>query len=499
MSNELDKKFSNELRGYESTVDAEALWQAVKPPRRQRPMGWLWLLTSLVFLGAGAWWLTHMDIDEAPFAGMNTDTNLIKAEAAVDIGATTDNCNPIQVSPETSTIKEWTIADDQTKGLRPAISFNANTAFAETNTNADETASPTSVSVSKRYIIERQLSSEVSNTRSESLSAKNQLSSLAYAINQNSAFAGKNTSTGLRQAEASGMEARTTIPKEIQASKIASDARITLPITPLEAIVSRTSEEAVSPLFTINYAANDLGNNGKGSPWFAQTDVNYYTLNRQLEGRDSFSFQWADNRRTTEQPLEALSVDLSIGYRLNKQWELRSGVGYTQISTEFGQDNSFSRMDSLEGIKCIVVFPNGTADTIFGLVAVEVTESFKKRTYNSFRQWELPLMASYSFGRNKFYLQAEAGVRLQLHRKWEGEILNAAGRYEDWSKQDVYRGGFGLSLQAGLKVGYELSPRLSVFAGVSARYSPQAFTKKDAPFIERYQLLGGSLGVKRSF
>jgi hypothetical protein len=93
MSNELDKHFGEQLRGYESELDAEALWQAVKPPRRSR-WGWWILLIFLVGLGGTAyWWMSReayspsgaaMTAKETPASERVTTPELSRPEGMPD-------------------------------------------------------------------------------------------------------------------------------------------------------------------------------------------------------------------------------------------------------------------------------------------------------------------------------------------------------------------------------------------------------------------------------
>jgi hypothetical protein len=52
MSKEQDKAFREALGGYESPVDAEALWEAVKPERKRR-LGLWWIWAGMIILGIG--------------------------------------------------------------------------------------------------------------------------------------------------------------------------------------------------------------------------------------------------------------------------------------------------------------------------------------------------------------------------------------------------------------------------------------------------------------
>ena len=79
MSNELDKQISERLHHYESAVDAEAIWDAVKPPRRRRPWFWLFLFFGGIGIAGGAWWMLAQSHKPNPY----TETTELVSEKPV--------------------------------------------------------------------------------------------------------------------------------------------------------------------------------------------------------------------------------------------------------------------------------------------------------------------------------------------------------------------------------------------------------------------------------
>lgn len=233
-------------------------------------------------------------------------------------------------------------------------------------------------------------------------------------------------------------------------------------------------------------------------PYFMQLDATYHTLRQKL-ATDSFP-DWVAQRQSNERPLEALTLDLTAGYRDKTGWQVRAGLGYTRINTEMNTTLSRVSVDSLEGLKCIVFLPGNAVDSVYGNVGVTVTNSSQWRTFNSFRQVEVPVLVGYQWGAGAWTLLAEGGVRLRLSRTQEGRILAQDGvSIADLATMDTYRSGLGYSLQAGLTVGYAFHPQMRVQAGVAWHYNPQDFTTAEAKFSENYRMLGFSLGGRYVF
>ncbi len=232
-------------------------------------------------------------------------------------------------------------------------------------------------------------------------------------------------------------------------------------------------------------------------PYFMQLDATYHTLRQKL-ATDSFP-DWVAQRQSSERPLEALTFDLSAGYLHKTGWQVRAGLGYTRINTEMNTTLTRVSVDSVEGLQAIVFLPGNAVDSIYGAIASFTTTTSERRTFNSFRQVEVPVMVGYQLGSGAWTVLAEGGVRLRLSRTQEGQILARDGSFSDLETLGTYRSGLGYSLQAGLTVGYAFHPQMRVQAGVVWQYHPQDFTTAEAKFSENYRMLGFSLGGRYVF
>jgi hypothetical protein len=477
MSNELDKQFSDRLIGYESAVDAEALWEAVKPPRKKRPWAWLWLLlVGGIVLFSASWW--YLDDEQGSISVVATNTTEAKTQ--------------------TTSKNEAAIIENQTTAGIKSIAADA--------ASPEVTAANTTVSVSPTDLKTKPtLVSVETTTLTESTSATTDDQETVIATAQTKA---------LEESSDKNFNSPDLIPStESTNPKNTEEDSNAAPLKTIEAS-SRTQQEAASLITTLDMgllpsqinttlpALTTISEDSyfsKSSPWFLQLDAGYYGLQRTLSNNDTLGNEWIDKRKQTESLLEANSFDVTLGYQLTKKWELRTGFAYTQINTAFNYTASSIEVDTVEGLQVIVYENGAVVDSIFGPVASYTATLQEKRTYNSFRQWEVPLLLAYNFGAGKIHYQAEAGLRLLVQRQWEGNIINTSNEFVDLSERDWYRNSLGVSFQAGIKAMYDLTPRTSVLAGFSARYHPQQFTTDNAPFKERYQLLGASIGLRHRF
>jgi len=468
MSNELDKHINAKLGKYESAVDAEALWQAVRPPRRRRPFGLVLLLAALLVAGAGSgWWLRKQ---ANPVSASGT------LEQAVSFEPGTDNTS----SSATQTLAHKTSSAAAPNSVVPILDVPVSTQADKAPVTNEDKRIPSSFSTS--------------NTASAN-SAEQTFPSHASTFSKEAE--GLPTTPGVAEAAHPDGVVSTEMPPVIAApnSKLLHTSTVTL-LPNLEFLAVGQGVQPQLPNLVV--AEMPSAPKQKMSPWFVQADAYYYKLSRDLTApNDSVNLsRWAAARRGTETVLEATAAEITLGYHHKKGWQVRAGLGFTQLNTAFAYTATTTEVDSIEGLQMLVFYPDNSVDSIYGSVARYQTTTYRNRTYNSIRQWELPVMGGYRFTQGKLNVLLEAGIRLQLQRKLEGDLLTPAEEILDWSTTNWYRTGFGYSLQGGVQLGYSVSPRVSLSLGASVRYAPQNYTRSTAPFAERYQMLGAQLGVQ---
>lgn len=479
MSNELDKHIGETLGRYESDVDAEALWTAVKPPKRRMPWFWLLALFGVVAIAGGFALWTDDESEIAENSQQIVDNTITASEESDAIDETYQEA----VNQEISGLKPQ---DDMllVDKVPMSIAETKNTTGSLTSVAKNTTARDTRTQVTEKAI----------NTN---LVVANEKSELDTRVLENITSEASSGHT----IDEDNADLETETVKEgalVTASDNPVFTKAVQNIGTLAYEVSHTKDEEELPIITLG----DLpSRNRKKNQFFAQVDVAYLGVQRQLENKDSLGASWVSRRTNSEETLDGLSADLSFGYRSRDGWQVRGGLGYTQLNTLFESTAVTETVDTVTGVTMLIYGPGNSVDSVLGPVAYYETQNRERKTYNSIRQWELPLLAGYNFEVGRLTLLAEAGVRLRLQRSWEGTVLNQnlENEFQDLSTTDWYRTGLGVSLQGGLQLAYPITSQLDILAGGSVRYNLQDFSTEESPFMERYQLLGGQLSLRYRF
>ncbi len=496
MSNELDKHFGEQLHAYESDVDAEAIWAAVRPPRRRRPWFWFFLLFGVIGSAGGVWCLYT---DEA------APTGVVKQYT--------------QEQPIFNTEQQTQHTTQHNEGAdkREVVAVTGSTEAGGITTAKTVEPMPSELTavgsgnegMELRKTEEASINSELSTNATETSGERTVDPVVAPAPIETMSSDGSNDGTNEQEIEHNEM----TVVEPEDATPVADQSKNER----LQTVISEVFE--TRDLATIDYrlptragsltnthqlggevAMTEAYQRGRRSlsPWSAQLDGAYMAIRRTLAS-DSLPTIVAA-RIATESLLEAWSADLTVNYNWHKNWQVRAGFGYTQINMQFLLNTTQLRVDTVEGIQTIVFNQDGSVDSIAGPILQYETINRERRVYNSIRHWELPILVNYETSLGQLSLIAEAGVRLRLSRTWEGQVVADLGENVAlWEDQDWYRTNLGLSLQAGLLLGYELNSQWQLRAGATVRYAPTDFSTAESAFQERYQLGGIQLGLRYQF
>lgn len=486
MSNELDKQISEKLHGYESAVDAEAIWAAVRPPRRRRPWLWLFLLFGVLGLAGAGWWQYSQQGDLVVAAATgDSSTSQVQPNTTSRANDSKIISEPVeQISaPETAHVP---ISEQQGDNAEQVVQ---STAPAPVSNPLANQSIQTDVARSAATNNTAAANATGANKFTEHITPTNQIDESVVPLEVDS-----NKGLELAANEQSTEAKTSTIGSDTNENELQAFNSIDYRLATLKGLLSTSPEQLDEEIIPLDrYRPSRRG----GAPWSVQLDAAYLRMDRKLAS-DSLS-SWMDSRLATESTLEALSTDLTVGYAFHKNWQLRAGLGYTQINTQFSLNNTVSTVDTVEGLQVLIVNPDNTVDSIFGPIELYETSERNRKVYNSFRQLELPVLLSYESGFGRLSVIAEGGVRIRLRRTWEGMIMARNGEEVlDLAEQDFYRTNIGFSLQAGLHLGYELSPNLQLRAGGTLRYSLKDFSLEDVAFQERYQLMGLQVGLRYS-
>jgi len=349
MSNELDKHIGETLGRYESSVDAEALWQAVKPPRKRKPWLWLLLLAGVIAVAGGLWSWSAMKQQDQVVEGdspmvdhtvlsTEKDATFTIPESGEEVASTSVQESAVSEMPDAMSISSGT---EKVKELPPATPTNKATEEKEIAANGNTVNDKNSTTLTKPMKLEVNQSVVDLSKEKTTVNSSDQNEEPVVVL------------SSLSESRQLDTEPNTeTVPVLVAPA--------------IETLVFGPEFTEEKEELTIATPVASAYRRSKNSPFFAQIDVAYFDLQRKLENKDSLNWDWASERTNSEQLLEGLSADLSFGYRSRSGWQFRGGIGYTQLNTLFASTVTTQTVDTVQGLTMLVYNPENSVDSIFG-------------------------------------------------------------------------------------------------------------------------------------
>ncbi len=471
---DLEKHIRTELQQHESAVNPTAIWDQIEDrvpkKKKRRIFGWWFFLGMGLLLGLG--WLSYQLI--APANGTGASTAI--AEKQVE---NITNLPEEQPTIESAEMASAPSTDDQTKPTNPKENSSL------LSNNNKKTTPPTVVDPRRSSLF---FDTKKGSSQEEHLALKGQ--------HDAENFVEKSPQEEVSIAD----EAPSSI---LLPNTTSSSADRFALLDPLFGIDAEVAYPVSWPLQLEEPTAFDLSTpirrNKKTARWAIGVEGGISRLTRTLEASDSLSDTYRGLRQASEELLEAVQGEIQLQYELPVGLYFRTGLNYTRINEKF--EHAFTEVENdtlVDGIQEIYIDANGDSSMVIGSVPFTRTTSYKKRTYNSLTMLDIPLIAGYRLGSEKWGLLAEAGAYFNINLQSEGNIAAPDGSLLDLedSEQDIFRTNLGLSYHLGLGVDYHITPQLSLGAKARFRFFPKDFTTANYSLEQRYTLIGLNLGLK---
>ncbi len=464
---DLEKHIRSQLLEHESPVDPGGLWEQIadqipKKKKRRFFLWWVFLGAALfVALGWLGYQMANKTIDE-PQTMVSTTI-----QAASEMPVNSENIVPESSTPtseiETATVAEESTVPGRSESTTPTVIDNRRSSLSfapEKATNVQTGLSTAELGKSVETLVEKTAETEITTPKDQPT-----LGAL------------------------SNVERPLTDRFELPASISGIHAALSYPENwPLQL-------EAPKPF---DPGTELLRRKKKTARWAIGLEGGISRPTRTLEAGDSLQ-DYRMLRQNSEEVLEAIQAGLQLHYELPFGLYFRTGLNYSRINEKFERSFTLTENDSIIGIQEIYIDANGDSSTVTGPIPLTRITSYKKRTYNSLTMLDIPLIAGYRIGAERWAFLVEGGAHFNLSLKSEGNIIAMDGEtLIDLAAEDqqVFKTSLGLNYHLGLGVDYNITPQLSVGAKASFRFIPKDFTIDRYHLEQRYTLIGINLGLR---
>lgn len=451
---QFENKLKSALRGHQSTVDADAIWVAIEPQvdalnRRKKRRGFVWFWLVGLALAVGTWDYYYQYENSGDIENVPQELTAEKVATNASQPENTGN-NTIKSSPS-----DEINHSDNAQNISQSIAQN-NT----TNSPRAENIIPD---------ITRLKSDEKTPNR---LEIKPLHLAEASSINNNDLF--------------------------VEMQENISAMPTTLPFLPIDLKYTIENKEPEFPTY-ISATEAPLPIYRKKYFFSAGIQGSISFVDRQLEANGPSYMELLSLRERNEREMEAIQLGLRLTLRHRSGIGLTSGLNFTQINEQYRYYSTIVRVDTVPGVKYLVINLNNDTIPIYGDVPLETKTSVKKEYYNNYRLFEIPVLAGYHLRHRNFSLSAQAGVFVNVALSAKGRVLESAS--EDIAIEDagIYKSNIGLNYYFGISAGYFINDNIEAYISPFMRYMPENIAKESYGLKQSYNLYGVNIGAAWHF
>ena len=517
---EFDEGLKNKLESFHSEVNVGDLWSAIesdveainKNENKQRKFVWLFsFLLGLAVLSVGLLVWGNMEEETALEENFSLGSNKMEAPSSlIQVGE--NKTQELFTSKNTNQIES---AEEEGRENSNLLFGNARQS-AEPNNLSVEQSNNTFTKKYNQFTGDSHLSvDQAGNTfikNKESLKTKTIISDSSV-DNSQSRFSspklpsnlltpkGDNTSTFFPLENEKPKEA-----KKINADVFSNQKKIIPNVSLLdETLNAQILEVASLNLWSDSSGINDLPKYYK-RPEKYQFSIGVQggvsLIQRDLSSSHTEAADYLSLRESTEQPLEAVHLGIQGSVLHQSGFEISLGLQMTQLNEAFETSGTRIEFDTIpDGLYGFYINPNGNTLPVYDQIINSKEISFAKKTINRYRMLDIPVLLGYHFQKEKWSLGVQAGIVANLRLKTKGDMLDESENILDLGAEQntIFRSNIGLSYYLGGSGRIFITRHLQVSINPFLRVFPKSFTQSDFSLKQKYQLIGGSVGVSYQF
>ena len=225
---------------------------------------------------------------------------------------------------------------------------------------------------------------------------------------------------------------------------------------------------------------------------------------RSLKARDASFEKLAEARAESETPLYSFSLGARLGFNLNKNLSMMTGIHYSRINEKFEFVDPESSQTKV--VKTTLYIKDGQGnikDSTFTFDTIFIPGTLVYKIRNQYTSLDIPFLIGYRFlHKEKISVTLNAGIMANLLVTQEGMALlqdQYTVRSLDHGKENNFHHSLGFSTFASAQFLYTLVPDFHLFLEPSIRFQHRDMTTKDYPISQHYTTVSFLTGARYNF
>ncbi len=232
--------------------------------------------------------------------------------------------------------------------------------------------------------------------------------------------------------------------------------------------------------------------------WYIEAFASLDIPSKKLENQSTKS-DFVQAKDSTETMLPSYTLGVRISKNITNSWLIKTGLHYSRINERFDYHNeNEKRFTTIITIRTIIRGPGDTlivTDTSF----IQQTGTHIRRTYNKYRNIDIPVILSYEVRNPDFTIGVQGGLLFNLRSWYTGDMLDTSMIPMSQTAKNPktqFRTRIGVGVYAGVSFVKPVSNTWDLFAEPWYRRYLQNQAVADAPFRQNISSWGLQLGVR---
>jgi len=225
---------------------------------------------------------------------------------------------------------------------------------------------------------------------------------------------------------------------------------------------------------------------------------------RSLKAKNSDFNKLAQSRAESETPLYSFSLGARLGFNINKNVNLQTGIHYSRINEKFEFVDPESSQTKV--VKTTLYIKDGQGnikDSTFTFDTIFIPGTLVYKIRNQYTSLDIPFLVGYRFlHKDKMSVTLNAGIMANLLFRQEGmALMNDQYTVKSFNNGDEnnFHHSLGLSTFASAQFLYTLIPDFHLFLEPSIRFQHRDMTTKDYPISQNYTTISFLTGARYNF
>ncbi len=474
-----DKYVRDKLSNYTSPVP-NGLWEKIAQEKKRKPAAFWWNSKAFLMLG-----LLFTTLAIGGFMLFQKQQVLNKQKIDAKSVILSENSNGISVLDETKS-KNNNLLKDQENTIEKTVDKN----IAATSASINQTKKATKPNNSK----EAELNF---STNPENLMPDDNVLT-TYNLTNSVLKKGSTTLKTIEYNKANSLfKNLNSIRKEEKIENFYFSKASLQPISLKTPIVSEKNANGLQVNLFKPKDCPEVNGNYRND-WYLEVYTSPDYIIKKVTGSDN-NAAFLAKKDSSETMKGGFTFGARLTKNLNDNFLLKAGIQFSQLNEQLSllRENE-RRVITVVTIKT-VTDAGGNVSTVSDTSTVIQIGYVESKSYNYYRNIELPITLSYEMGNKNFKTAINAGVVINLASWYKGKVLDTSFQMVNVNPKEndgITKHSVGLSLYGSISFIKPINERADIFAEPYFRYSLSKLQNTAYNFSQRFSALGLTLGIR---